>query len=194
MLRTFAFASLVLVSLAAAGQDAKKDPDGWTELFNGKDLTGWGYRLDKTGDKFESFDGKTESSDKRYSAKNGMLVVNDGKGLKQLWTAAKFPKDFEIRLEFRAGVNADSGLFLRGLQSQLQVRDYLVAGPYKMLKKYKPQDWNEVVVVAKGATVDATCNGEVLEHKLKLPDTGPIGLEADRGVMEYRKIRLKELK
>lgn len=193
-MRHIALTLALIVPLAAAGQDGRKDADGFTELFNGKDLTGWGYRLDKTGDKFEPFDGKTESSDKRYSAKDGMLVVNDGKGLKQLWTAAKFSKDFEIRLEFRAGVNADSGLFLRGQQSQLQVRDYLVAGPYKMLKKYKPQDWNEIVVVVKGAAVDATCNGEVLEHKLKLPDTGPIGLEADRGVMEYRKIRIKELK
>ncbi len=28
---------------------------------------------------------------------------------------------------------------------------------------------------------------------MKLPATGPIGLEGDRGQMEYRRIRLKEL-
>ena len=28
---------------------------------------------------------------------------------------------------------------------------------------------------------------------MKIPATGPIGLEGDRGQMEYRKIRLKEL-
>lgn len=162
---------------------------GTVELFNGKDLTGWGY---KKGDNFESFDGKTEASDKRYSAKDGVLVVNPGKGTHQLWTAAKFPKDFELRLEFRAEVNADSGLFVRG--PQLQVRDYLVAGPYKDLKKYKPQEWNEIVVVVKGEVAHCTCNGEVLNDKFKVPATGPIGLEADRGQMEYRKIRLKELK
>jgi hypothetical protein len=33
----------------------------------------------------------------------------------------------------------------------------------------------------------------VLEAALKLPSTGPIGLEADRGQMEYRHIQLKEL-
>jgi len=33
---------------------------------------------------------------------------------------------------------------------------------------------------------------EVLEAALKLPETGGIGLEADRGQMEYRNIRLKE--
>ena len=97
-----------------------------------------------------------------------------------------------MRLEFRAAVNADSGLFVRG--PQLQVRDYLVAGPYKNLKKYKAQDWNEIVVVVKGETAHCTCNGEVLEEKMKVPATGPIGLEADRGQMEYRKIRLKEIK
>ncbi len=172
-----------------AWERAQKLEPGTIELFNGKDLTGWGY---KSGDKFESFDGKTEASDKRYTAKDGVLIVNPGKGLQQLWTSAKFPKDFELRLEFRAAVNADSGLFVRG--PQLQVRDYFVAGPYKDLKKYKPQDWNEIVVIVKGEVAYCTCNGEVLEAKFKLPATGPIGLEADRGQMEYRKIRLKELK
>jgi hypothetical protein len=38
-----------------------------------------------------------------------------------------------------------------------------------------------------------TCNGEVLEAALKVPATGPIGLEGDRGQMEYRHIELKEL-
>ena len=58
-------------------------------------------------------------------------------------------------------MNADSGMFLRG--PQLQCRDYLVAGPYKMLKKYKPQDWNEIVVRVGNGPAVATCNGEELE-------------------------------
>jgi hypothetical protein len=182
--RCRALLPVFLCALAAPAADPKGGE--WVELFNGKDLTGWGY---KTGEKF---DGKTESDDKRYTAKGGTIVVNDAKGIKQLWTTKEFPKDFELRLEFRAGVNADSGLFVR--KPQLQVRDYLVAGPYKELKKYKPQDWNEIVVVVKGETAHCTCNGEVLNAALKVPATGGIGLEADRGVMEYRKIRLKELK
>ena len=97
-----------------------------------------------------------------------------------------------LTLEFRAAVNADSGLFIR--EPQLQVRDYLVAGPYKELKKYKPQEWNKIVVEVKGNTAHCTCNGELLEDALKIPDTGGIGLEADRGQMEYRNIRLVETK
>lgn len=174
-------AILFFASFVSAGTETQ---DGFTPLFNGKDLTGWKY---KTGD---PFDGKAESSDGRYTAKDGMIVVNPGKGIAQLWTVKEFPKDFELRLEFRAAVNADSGLFVR--KPQLQVRDYLVAGPYKKLEKYKPQDWNEIVVVVKGGTAHCTCNGEVLEAALKLPETGGIGLEADRGQMEYRNLRIKE--
>jgi Domain of Unknown Function (DUF1080) len=176
---------MLAFGLLSHAADPKPQGDA-IELFNGKDLTGWGY---KTGEKF---DGKAESDDKRFTAKGNVLVVNPGKGIKQLWTTRKFPKDFTLRLQFRAAVNADSGLFLRG--PQLQVRDYLVAGPYKDLKKYKAQDWNDVLVVVKDNVARCTCNGEVLEAALKLPATGGIGLEADRGQMEYRKIRIKETK
>ncbi|MDB6056349.1 MAG: hypothetical protein JWO95_193 [Verrucomicrobiales bacterium] len=74
-------------------------------------------------------------------------------------------EDFVLKLEFRAGVNAGSGLIIR--KPQLQVRDYLVAGPYKLLKKYKPQDWNKIEVIVKGRVTHCTCNGEVLEEALK---------------------------
>jgi len=85
--------------------------------------------------------------------------------------------------------NADSGVFIR--EPQLQCRDYVTAGPYKELTKYLPQQWNAMVVVVKDNVAHCTCNGEVLEAALKLPPTGPIGLEGDRGQMEYRRIRVK---
>src|SRR5438094_10127636 len=106
--------ALGFIAGSLRAEDAKPEA-GTIELFNGKDLTGWGY---KTGEKF---DGKAESDDKRFTAKDGMIVVNPGKGIKQLWTTATFPKDFELRLEFRAAVKADSGLCVRG--PQLPVRE-----------------------------------------------------------------------
>lgn len=160
---------------------------GFEPLFNGKDLTGWHY---KDG---EALDGKQNATDGRYTARDGRIVVNPPKtkGTAQLWTTREYGKDFVLKLEFRAGYNADSGVFIR--KPQLQCRDYLVAGPYKELKQYKPQDWNEIEVTVKGDTATATCNGEPLKFDMKLPATGPIGLEADRGQMEYRRIRIKEL-
>ena len=40
---------------------------------------------------------------------------------------------------------------------------------------------------------DTLSNGELLTDSLKVPATGPIGLEGDRGQMEYRRIRIKEM-
>jgi hypothetical protein len=185
------FSAWIIVSLvggfasSACAEDYQPEP-GYISLFNGKDLTGWGYKTN-------NFDGKTASFDGRYSVKNGSLVVNprEPRLMQILWTSREFPKDFNLKLEFRAAVNADSGIFIR--KPQLQCRDYLVAGPYKQLKQYKPQDWNEIDVTVKDGVAHCTCNGEVLENALKVPPTGPIGFEGDRGQMEYRRIRLKEL-
>jgi len=140
-----------------------------------------------------SFDGQKSSSDGRYVAINGRLVVTtpaEGRRIQQLWTTEEFGQDFVLKLEFRATPNADSGVFIR--KPQLQCRDYLLAGPYNELKKYRPQDWNELVVTVKDGVALATCNGELLTDDLAVPETGPIGLEGDRGQVEYRRIRLKK--
>ena len=190
--------------------------EGFEPLFNGRDLTGWGYRPTSEADKESArrwqasdpnaaawpivteavaFDGLPASPDGRFRAEAGRLVVTappEGRKIQQLWTTREFPEDFILELEFRASPNADSGLYLRG--PQLQVRDYAVAGPYKTLTKYKPQDWNTIVVTARGGVAEATCNGELLEAAFKMPATGPIGVEGDRGQMEYRNIRIKALR
>ncbi len=176
--------------LETAPDDFKLE-EGYVSLFNGKDLTGWGY--EKKDAPLESFDGKTASSDGRYIAKNGRLVVTtppEGRKIAALWTARQFAKDFTLKLEFRATPNADSGIFVRG--PQLQCRDYVLAGPWKDLPHYKPQDWNEVVIVVKGDKAHCTCNGDVLDAAFPVPASGPVGFEGDKGQMEYRRIRLKE--
>ena len=171
---------------ALAADDFKPEP-GYVLLFNGKDLTGWGYLTN-------NFDGKTESNDARYSAADGLLTVHPHmpRKLSQMWTTQQFSNDFNLKLEFRAATNADSGIFIR--QPQLQCRDYLVAGPYYDLKKYKPQDWNEIDITVTNNIAYCTCNGEILTNAHPVPPSGPIGLEGDRGQMDYRRIRLKELK
>jgi lysophospholipase L1-like esterase len=199
----------------------EKTPDdfqveaGFKSLFNGKDLTGWGYPPTSEADKKSArdwqakdpnaaawpvvtepvrFDGLRSTPEGRYVAINGKLVITtppEGRKIQQLSTVEEFGSDFVLKLEFRATPNADSGIFIRG--QQLQCRDYLLAGPYKSLKAYKPQDWNEVVIEVKGTVARCTCNGEVLEEAFKVPASGSIGFEGDRGQMEYRRIRLKPL-
>lgn len=197
-------------------EDEFQPEDGFEMLINGEDLTGWGYRPTSQEDiearnnwhksdpnaaewpivtEAVSFDGQSITPDKRFLAKNGRLVVTtppEGRKIQQLWTEKEFPNDFILKLEFRATPNADSGVYIRG--PQLQCRDYALAGPFKDLKNYKSQDWNEIVVEVKGNVAHCTCNGEVLDAEFKVPDTGPIGVEGDRGQMEYRRVRVKELK
>ena len=114
---------------------------------------GWGYRPTSEEDKASArrwqasdpdaaawpfvtepvaFDGLTVTPDGRFAAINGRLVVTtppEYRKIQQLWTTREFPRDFVLKLEFRATPNADSGVYLRG--PQLQCRDYLVAGPYR---------------------------------------------------------------
>jgi lysophospholipase L1-like esterase len=182
---------------------------GFESLFNSRDLTGWAIRPSTPDDiriKGENphllwplvetetrYDGKTQTDDGRYVAKNGRLIVTtptEGRRVQKLSTIREFPNDFVLKLEFRATPNADSGVFLRG--RQLQCRDYPLAGPYKNLANYKPQDWNELVITVTGTKAHCTCNGEVLEAAYEIPANGPIGLEGDRGQIEYRRIRIRE--
>jgi lysophospholipase L1-like esterase len=197
----------------------KETPDDFTpeprfvSLFNGLDLTGWGYRpipeeeiaAAKRRDassrrppvrvypaEAKVFDGASVTPEGRYLVTGGKLVVTtppEHRKIQQLWTQQEFAKDFVLKLEFRATPNADSGVYVRG--PQLQVRDYLVAGPYKELKNYRPQDWNELVITVRGEVALCTCNGEVIEAAFKVPASGPIGLEGDRGQMEFRRIRIR---
>ncbi len=175
------------VGLAPVWPDNFVPEAGFESLFNGRDLTGWSYT------ESDVFAGKTESTDGRYAARNGRLVVTVSRlerAYTKLWTTRKFPKDFVLKLEFRASPAADSGLFVR--EPQLQVRDYPIAGPFFNLNSYRPLDWNEIVVTVKGGLAHATCNGEILVDAFPIPPTGGIGLESDKGQMEYRRIRIQE--
>src|SRR4051794_39805429 len=109
-------AALLLAALAALTLDGRaadefKPEAGFVSLFNGKDLSGWVYK----GAPKESLDGKTETPDKRIEVKGGVILVNekdkDGKGgIKDLYTAKEYNKEYVLRLQFRAALRADSGV------------------------------------------------------------------------------------
>lgn len=204
---------LATLGLLETEPDSFQPEEGFQSLFNGRDLTGWGYRVtpEKTRENARkwmardegvawpfvdapvSFDGQTVTPEGRYLVRNGRLIVTtppEGRKIQQLYTTQEFPGNFTLKLEFRATPNADSGVFLR--EPQLQCRDFPLAGPYKNLKSYRQGDWNELTVVVRSNVAHCTCNGEMIEDALKLPDTGPIGLEGDRGQMEYRRLRIRK--
>ena len=188
-LQSSAFALLVSTGLlSAAGAD---EPD-FSPLFNGKDLTGW--RVGKA-----DLAGKTASEDGRFAVKDGVLVITGSKDkppkVIEIDTVESFGGDFTLRLEFRASRDANSGLHLRdkAFAHQLQIRDYPRAGPYKALKTYRDGDWNAIEVVVTGTKARCTCNGELLEAALEIPDKGPLALQSEINVIEYRNIQVKRV-
>lgn len=195
MNRTMALlAGLTLLLILAArlgwAADDFKIEDGYHSLFNGKDLTGWLYH----GARGHEMDGKTETPDKRVSVEKGVIVMHakDSKGkggIRDLYTGKKFNNDFHLKLEFRAAPKADSGVYIRG--PQLQVRDFIRRGEQKHMKKFKNDDWNELEITVTGTQAVCRVNGEPL-RKMKVPAQGGIGLQAESGKFEFRRIRIKE--
>src|SRR5262249_62079143 len=148
--------------------------------FNGKDLTGWTYKGHKG-----SLDGKTESPDGRVGVEGGVIVMrakdSAGKGgIRVLQTARKFPRPFHLRLEFRASLKSDSGVYVRG--PQLQVRDFIRRGEQKQLTRFRNDDWNDLEIVVRGSEATFTVNGEMLKpNAMKVPARGPGGCQAEAG-------------
>jgi hypothetical protein len=181
---------LPIVLLTSALILSPADEPGFKPIFNGHDLTGW--RLGKT-----DLAGKTATDDGRFTVKDGVLVIAGSKDtppkMAEIDTAESYDGDFTLRLEFRASKNANSGLHLRDkvFAHQLQIRDYPRVGPYKTLKGYRDGDWNAIEVVVTGTKARCTCNGELLEAAMDLPAKGPLALQSEINVVEYRNIRVK---
>jgi hypothetical protein len=228
---------LFVVGAAVNAGDDFKVEEGYTSLFNGKDLTGWRY---KGSD--EALAGKTETLDKRIQVVNGVIVMNPrddkGKGgIRDLYTIKDFNTAFHLKLQFRAALKADSGVYIRG--KQLQVRDYpRFGGQYSKVAGFKLDDWNDLDITVSPITTRALVNGEaltnadvleltvrggkpaarlngkeiqmssyqyksgafalcknngeVLEQAFEVPLKGGIGLQAETGRFEFRRIRVKE--
>ncbi|MBI3821891.1 MAG: DUF1080 domain-containing protein [Planctomycetes bacterium] len=168
---------------------------------------------------------------------HGIIIAEEGKGIKDLYTAKAYNGEYNVKMEFRAALKADSGVYIRG--NQLQVRDFPRRGEMKQLKKFKNDDWNELDITVKNAVVTTTvngkaltekdtlnlsvqngkpvanlngksvevtkiecsvgaiakclCNGEFMENmKVPLKSNLGIGLQAETGKFEFRRIRIKE--
>ncbi len=184
---------LAVVLTAAAQADDFKVEEGYRSLFNGKDLSGWKY----PGKNGKPLEGKTETPDKRIEVKEGVILVNEKDtagegGIKDLYTVEDYGTDFHLKLEFRASLKSDSGVYLRG--PQLQVRDFIRRGEQKQLTEvFKNDDWNELDITVKGKVATCLLNGKPLEIMKNLPAKGGIGLQAETGKFEFRHVRVKTL-
>jgi hypothetical protein len=197
---------------------AARQDDGWRELFNGKDLSGW-----------------------RVNATNHWIVKDGELTWKQaavdLWTEEEFG-DFILELEFKCTPGCNSGVFIRtgdikdNVQSGIEVQIWDSYGQTKLEKHHcaaiydalapsknaekKPGEWNRIVITAKANLIHVDLNGErVIEmdldqwseagqnpdgtpNKFKkpikdFPRKGFIGLQDHHKPVSFRKVRIKPL-
>ncbi len=103
-------------------------PEGFSALFNGKDLKGWKGLADRDANKRRALKGKAledaqktadENMREHWSVADGILTY-DGTGM-SLCTAKDYG-DFEMYVDWKIPPGADSGIYLRGTP-QIQIWD-----------------------------------------------------------------------
>jgi hypothetical protein len=209
----------VVASPHSARTDDKNVPEGFTPLFNGKDLTGW--RVNEGGNL------------EVWGAENGVLFVKGGGG-GWLMTDKEY-SDFELRLDFKMPEKGNSGVAIRcalkgnphleaGMEIQLLDDEYhrrtlpdlkvsqLTGSVYDIqgpaVDALKPiGQWNSMRIVAKGRQLSVELNSvktvdinldkyqnKVKTHKGMLNEKGHLGLQSHDGRVEFRNLYVKELK
>jgi type 1 glutamine amidotransferase len=174
--------------------------DGWTSLFNGKDLNGW-----------------TMSGPGKFLVENGEIVTTGGMGM--LWYDRRSYGDFALELEWKVGRKEDnSGVFVRfpmpfnpwtavNQGYEIQIGDtyeprhntgsiYSFQAPSKMPTK-PVGEWNQYRIEVRGQKYVISINGEkVNEFTGERSSEGYIGLQNhdDASKVRFRNIRISELK
>ena len=208
--------TVLLFTLPVLAADAPTD--GFTPLFNGKDLTGW----------------KSTGKAEQWTAEDGVIVCKGGGG-GYLMTEKEYG-NFEFRAEYRwlkAGTN--SGVALRapfkgdpayaGMEIQLidddgweSVHKFKLAPfqhtgsiydvqPAKPAKNKPVGEWNTFGAVCDGHKVQITVNGDELvntnldEYAAKVAkhpglkrESGHIGFQSYNTRVEFRNVTIKERK
>jgi len=191
-----------------------------TQLFNGKDLSGWVL---------------VNTPPETWSAKDGMLVCT-GKPIGELRTE-KMYHNFELELEWRHMVpGGNAGVFVwadditsRGVPFHRSIEVQVLENAYGNSQSHtthgdifpihgatmtpingrggggsrafpteersKPSpEWNHYRIVCNDGNISLAVNGKVVtQGKEASPRKGYICLESEGGVVHYRNLRIKEL-
>lgn len=114
-------------SSSAAEPTASNPPQGFTALFNGKDLTGWKglvgnpkTRAEMSASELATAQEKADTEMEAHWQVVDEVLVFDGKG--QSLCSAKDYGDFELYVDWKIKANGDSGIYVRGTP-QIQIWD-----------------------------------------------------------------------
>lgn len=217
--------SLSTVAAVAAGVPAadaapalNTPPEGFTALFNGKDLTGWKglfgdpkSRAKMTPEQLAAAQAKADESMKQHWKVEDGAFVFDGKG-KALCTAKDYG-DFEMFVDWKIEKGGDSGIYLRG-SPQVQIWDNKVGsgGLYNNQKNaHDPLvaadnpvgQWNTFRIKMVGDRVWVWLNGKQVvdntimenywERDKPIYPTGQIELQDHGSTLWFRNIYIREI-
>ncbi|MEZ8222026.1 protein of unknown function (DUF1080) [Candidatus Fervidibacteria bacterium JGI MDM2 JNZ-1-D12] len=197
-------ATILLLGIGAVAIWTQQAEAGFVPLFNGKDLTGWHVMGSPS-----------------WKVEDGILVCT-GEGGGWLRSDKQY-ENFVLRLEFRISKGGNSGIFIRSALEgnpaftgmEIQILDdhgrdpapyttgaiYDAVAPKKNMSK-PAGEWNFVEIICSGPWVVVAMNGEEIvrvnmdEHP-KLKERlrkGYIGLQNHGSRVEFRNIRIKELR
>jgi hypothetical protein len=133
------------------------------QLFNGKDLSGW--KMGTPGPPV-------------WTAQNGTLI-SPGNG-PELYSDPKF-QDFKLHVEFNCGVNANSGVYLRGryevqieTESESEPPSHHTGGVYGFLaptpeQPRTPDKWQTFDITLLGRKVTVVLNGVTVIDNQEIP-------------------------
>lgn len=173
-------ATLALAFLLAA------DPtpaDGFTLLFNGKDLSGWQVASTKDKDKAgEPLTGKAETPTRRFTVTDGTIVIDPKvKGDITISTEKTFDGPAHIAFEFKPGKACNNDLYFRGMKFDIKPGS---------LKPVKVDEWNTLEIIATAATAEVKINGEAVQT-YKLKGSTRFGIRAEAGPIAIKNVRVK---
>jgi hypothetical protein len=192
----------LLIALATVGCRSMSSGDGWVTLIDGNDgMDNW------------SVSGSTGN----WRAEGGAIQADkliSGKGASVLVSKRSF-KDFEMRVEFWAADDTNSGVYLRAPNPnqvntasgayEVQIWDKnpnpkYATGSLVNVAEVQPiykaaNKWNTFEIVAKGTQITVKMNGVVTAsiQDAKNTQEGRLGLQFNGGPIKFRKLAVRPL-
>lgn len=190
-MKRFSVSILALFVVALVSLSAQK---GYITLFNGKSL-----------------DNFNQVGNANWKIADGAVEANTGSG----FLVTKVPyTDFDLRVEFWADENANSGVFMRCMDAnkigdtscyEVNIYDKRPDPSYRtggIVNTAKPMAqinaagrWNTYEITARGPHLTVTLNGtKTVDVEDKKYASGPIALQYGAGTVKFRNVQIRPIK